>query len=164
MNYYLIIRGPLGSGKSTISEKLAQKLGAKLFSVDRVLDEYNLTDDKEDGYVSQKSFLRANEIIVQEAAEILKTNIPIIFDGNFYWQSQIDDLIKKLNYPHCVFTLKVPLDICIDRDDKREKRHGKDAAEVVFNKSIQVDCGIPIDGAKDLDQIIKEIILYLPKN
>ena len=152
------------SPKRTIAEKIAKKIGAKHFSVDRVLDDYGLTVDKEDGYISQKSFLRANEIIIQEVVEILKTNTPIIFDGNFYWQSQIDDLINKLNYPHWIFTLKVPLDICIDRDDKREKKHGKDAAEAVFDKSIQINCGILIDGTKELNQIVKEIISYLPKN
>jgi adenylate kinase family enzyme len=164
MSYFLIIRGPLGSGKSTVSEKVAQEIGAKLFSVDRVLDEYNLTADKEDGYVSQKSFLQANEIIVQEALEILKTDIPIIFDGNFYWQSQIDDLINKLNYPHWIFTLEVPLEVCIERDKNREKSCGKDAAEVVHAKSKEVNCGILIDGTQKLDQIVKEIISYLPKN
>ena len=36
MNYYIIIRGPLASGKSTISEKLAKIIKAKHFAIDRV--------------------------------------------------------------------------------------------------------------------------------
>ena len=61
-SFYVIIRSPLGCGKSTISKKLAKDIGAEYFAVDRVLDEFNLTKDKEDGYISQKSFFKANEI------------------------------------------------------------------------------------------------------
>ncbi|MFA6252684.1 MAG: hypothetical protein WCV69_00220 [Patescibacteria group bacterium] len=66
MSYYIIIRGPLGCGKSTISKKLAKIIGAKYFTVDRILDEYNLASDEEGGYVSQKSFKKVNEIILYE--------------------------------------------------------------------------------------------------
>jgi len=164
MSYFLIIRGPLGSGKSTISEKLAQKLGAKHFSIDRPFDDGKIIFEEEEGYVSQKSFLEANDIYIEDAIKTLNSGAPVIFEGNFYWQSQIDDLINKLNYPHWIFTLEVPLEVCIERDRNREKSCGKDAAEVVHAKSKEVDCGIPIDGTKDLNQIIEEIISYLPKN
>jgi shikimate kinase len=56
MTYYIIIRGPLGCGKTTIAKNLSKKLNAEYFAVDRILDEHNLTKDKEKGYVSQKSF------------------------------------------------------------------------------------------------------------
>ena len=164
MSYYIIIRGPLGCGKSTISKKLIESLNAKYFAVDRVLDKYNLTEDKEEGYISQRSFIKANDIIVPKIKEYLEKNTIIILDGNFYWKSQIEDLISKLNYPHYIFTLKAPLKICIERDSKRNKTHGKDAAMVVYKKSTSFKYGIIIDVTKPLGKIIKEIISYLPKD
>jgi tRNA uridine 5-carbamoylmethylation protein Kti12 len=160
--FYIIIRGPLGCGKSTISEKLSKIISAKYFAVDRILDDYNLTSDREDGYISQKSFKKANEIISNKAIKILK-NKSIIFDGNFYWKSQIDDLINRLDFPHFVFTLKAPIEICIDRDAKRNKTHGKDAAIVVHKKSTEFTYGIEIDVTKNIDECIKEILSYLPE-
>ncbi len=157
MSYYLIIRGPLGCGKSTISEKLAKELGAQYVAIDRVLDEHHLTDDKEDGYVSQTSFKKANELIVPEAEETLKVGIPVIFDGNFYWQSSIEDLIGRLNYPHHVFTLTAPLAVCIERDKNRDKTHGEDAAGAVYEKSTSFTHGISIDATRSIEETIKEI-------
>lgn len=164
MSFYIIIRGPLGCGKSTISEKLSKVLNAEYFAVDMVLDEYDLTKDKEDGYISQKSFIKANEIIARRAKKILADNRSVVFDGNFYWKSQVDDLIQKLNFPHHIFTLKAPLEICIKRDSKRDKTHGADAAKVVYKKSTEFDYGTVIDISKSLDESVKEIIFYLPKS
>jgi len=164
MAYFILIRGSLGIGKSTIAKKLSKVLNAEYFAVDRILDEYDLTKEWEEGYISQKSFLKANEIIASKAKKFLDKGKPVIFDGNFYWKSQIDDLIKKLNYPKYVFTLKAPLGVCIERDSKRKKVHGKDAAEAVYKKSTEFDYGVIIDiSKKSVDQAVKEILSYLPR-
>lgn len=163
MGFYIIIRGPLGCGKSTIAERLSKKINAKYFPIDRVLDEHNLTEDREEGYVSQRSFKKANKIIVPLAKEFLEKGTPVIFDGNFYWKSQIDDLIDKLDFPHYVFTLKAPLEVCIERDRQRGKTHGEDAARVVYKKSTEFDYGINIDISKPIDESVEEILSHLPK-
>jgi adenylate kinase family enzyme len=163
MSYYIIIRGPLGCGKSTISEKLAKIIDAKYFAIDRILDECHFTLSKEEGYISQESFKKANNIIVPEAIKILKSDKSIIFDGNFYWKSQIDDLINKIDFPHYVFTLKAPVELCVDRDAKRDKSHGKDAATVVHKKSTEFTYGTEIDVTKNINECINEILSYLPK-
>jgi len=158
MPYYIIIRGPLGCGKSTIAEALTKQLNAKYLAVDRVLDEYNLTEDKEEGYISQKSFFKANEIIAKRAKKLLKKNRPVIFDGNFYWKSAVEDLISRLNYKHYVFTLKASVETCINRDVERGKTHGKDAAIVVHKKSTSFSYGIVIDTEnKTVDETLEEI-------
>jgi predicted kinase len=162
MSYYIIIRGPLGCGKSTISERLAQAFNAEHISVDRVLDDHGLTEDKEDGYISQASFKRANEIIAPKAKELLDNGKTIIFDGNFYWESQLDDLIERLDYPHSVFTLKVPLELCIERDHNRDKTHGKDAAEAVYKKSTSFEYGTPIDATGTIDDTVDKIRSSIP--
>jgi predicted kinase len=160
---YIIIRGPLGCGKSTISEELAQKLGAEHISMDRVLDDCNLTDDEEDGYISQKSFKKANEIIAPKAQKILEAGKTIIFDGNFYWKSQIEDLINRLEYPHQVFTLKAPLDVCIDRDSKRNKTPVEGAAKAVYKKSTEFEYGNVVNVDRPLEECVEEILSYILK-
>jgi predicted kinase len=158
MAYYIIIRGALGIGKSTIAESLSRDLNAKHISIDRILDEFRLTNDKEEGYVSQKSFIKANEIAVNRVKEDLEKGNPIVFDGNFYWKSQIDDLIRRLDYPHYVFTLRAPLSVCIKRDANRKKTHGKDATEVVYKKSTEFDYGDDIDTEKlSISEIVNKI-------
>src|SRR3989338_1425694 len=163
MSFYVVIRGPLGCGKSTISEKLSKILKAKYFAVDIILDEYDLTKDKEAGYISQKSFIKANEIIAPEAKRILEKGKPIVFDGNFYWKSQIDDLIKRLNFQHHVFTLKAPLKLCIERNQKRRKTYDDDSVIAVYKKTTEFDCGIIIDMNRTLDECIKDILSYVSK-
>jgi len=163
MSFYVIIRRPLGCGKSTISERLSKILNATHFSVDRVLEEYDLENDWEAGYISQKSFKKANEIIAPQAQKILDSGKPVIFDGNFYWKSQVEDLISRLDFPHYVFTLKAPLEVNIERDKNRSKPHGEDAVRAVFKKSTEFELGIIIDINRPLNECIDVILSYLPK-
>lgn len=163
MSYYIIIRGPLGCGKSSIASRLSQILGAECFAVDRVLDDHNLTGDREEGYISQRSFLQANELIVPKAKKFLDEGRNVIFEGNFYWRSQIDDLIRKLPYTHFVFTLTAPLEVCAKRDRERSKTHGIDAARVVYKKSTEFEYGTAIDVTKTLDKAIEEVLSHLPQ-
>ncbi len=161
MARYIIIRGPLGCGKSTISKAVSKRLGARLFPVDRVLDENGLADDWEDGYISQEAFRKANSIIAGEAKRRLENGETVIFDGNFYWESQIDDLVRRLDYPHNIFTLTAPLEVCIGRDMGRENPHGKEAAKAVYKKSASFSRGIRIDVTKELDACVEEILSYI---
>ena len=163
MSYYIVIRGPLGCGKSTIAERLSKILKAKYFSVDIFLDENNLTKDKEAGYTSQKSFIKVNEIIAPKAKRILDRGKPVVVDGNFYWKLQIEDLIKRLDFPHHVFTLKAPLEVCIARDVERGRTHGEDAARAVYKKSTEFEYGTIIDINRSLEVCVKDILSYLPK-
>ena len=161
--YYVIIRGPLGSGKSTISEQLAREIGAEHISVDKILDEFGLTKDKEAGYISQKSFIRANEIAVEKALPILQKGRRVIFDGNFYWRSQLDDLLQKLDFKSEVFTLRISVEECVKRDSKRSPPHGEGAARVVYKKTTEFSYGKEIDTSQPLEKTVKEIISYLPR-
>ena len=161
MSFFIIIRGPLGCGKSTIAKKLAKSLKADYIAIDMILDENNLEKDIEVGYISQKSFIRVNEIVASKARQILESKKPVVFDGNFYWKSQIEDLVKRLDFPHYIFTLKAPLDICIERDKKRLKTHGEDAVRAVYKKSTEFDFGTLIDVNKPLDKCVTEVLSNL---
>ena len=161
MGYYIIIRGPLGSGKSTISKRLSVSLKAKCISIDRILEEHNL-EKWEKGYISQDSFLKVNEIAAAKAIRLLEKGVVVIFDGNFYYKSQIKDLVKRLGkHKPFVFTLKIPLKVCIERDSKRKKPLGAEAATDVYRKSTEFDYGIGIDATKPKDKMLERILFCL---
>ena len=122
------------------------------------MDEHNLTEDKEDGYISQKSFIKANQIAAQRAELSLENDTPVVFDGNFYWKSQIEDLFQRLPYPNHVFTLVLPLKLCIERDSKRVKSCGQDAVEAVFAKTTEFEYGIPIDASQFVNYVVDEML------
>ncbi|MDF1496855.1 MAG: ATP-binding protein [Patescibacteria group bacterium] len=158
MGYYIIIRGPLGCGKTTTAKALSARLSAEYLSVDEVINEYKLDSDKEDGFISQASFKKANDHLAEKAKEFLDKKIPVIIDGNFYWKSQIEDLASKLVYPYAIFTLDAPLPVCVNRDSKRENPLGADAVKVVYEKTASVEAGKKIDVTRETEAIITEII------
>jgi predicted kinase len=158
MSYYLLIRGPLGSGKSTVSRRLARTLGAQCISIDSVLDERHLWRT---GRVSE--FLKANEIATRRAKEFLAAGTPVIFDGNFYWKTQIADLTARLDFPHRIFTLKAPLAVCIKRDALRKPPHGRRGAEEVYAKTTRFHAGISIDATRPVGRVARDIAMRLPK-
>ncbi|MBT4349671.1 ATP-binding protein [bacterium] len=161
MSYLIIIRGPLGVGKTTIAKKLAVKLKGEYFSVDKILGKYKLGYDAEGGNISQKSFLKTNKILAPEARKFLDKNIPVIFDGNFYWQSHINDLVNKLGVKHYIFTLHASLETCIKRDEDRDKTYGVDAAKAVYKRSVELDRGTVINTMSSEESVLKEIISFL---
>jgi len=165
MSYYILIRGPLGIGKSTISQELAKRLNAEYIPVDIVLEKYGLDKvDKDAECIPAQNFNKAIEKILPAIKEKLANGQIAIFDACFYHKETIEYIIKNLAYPHYVFTLKAPLDVCIERDSKRKKSHGKDAAGAVHYLVSKFDYGTIIDiSKKNIEQTIQEILSYLPK-
>jgi tRNA uridine 5-carbamoylmethylation protein Kti12 len=165
MNYFIIIRGPLGCGKSTIAQKLAEILHAEYISIDKVLKKHCLDKvSPRAECIPVKNFIKANELVLSEVKEKLSKGKIVIFDACFYHKEQIEHLIQNLSTPHYVFTLKTPLEVCIERDSKRKKTYGEDAARAVYKMVSKFDCGILIDAnKKTIDQTVKEILSYLPK-
>lgn len=164
VNYFIIIRGPLGSGKTTISKQLSKFLNAEHISIDKVLDENKLDKaDPEAGGIPVDNFIKANEIVLQNAKEKLAKGKVVIFDACFYYQEPIEHLIKNLPYPHYVFTLKVPVEECIKRDSVRNLVYGEDAARAVYSMVSRFDYGRIIDVSGDLDSGIKKILSFLSK-
>ena len=161
MSYLVIIRGPLGAGKTTIAKKLAPKIKGKYISVDDILRIYKLGYDTEDGNISQKSFLKTNEVLAPKAKKFLDKIIPVIFDGNFYWPSHIDDLAQRLKVKHYIFTMHVPLEVCIKRDKDRDKTYGVEAAKAVYKRSVALQRGIIIDTLQPEDDTVEQIISFL---
>jgi predicted kinase len=155
--FVVIVRGPLGVGKSTVSERLAREIGAEHISIDRILDEEGVWYD---GRLSE--FLRANEVAAVRARGPLGRGTSVVFDGNFYWETQIVDLLERFACPSRVFTLSAPLGLCIERDGRREPPHGADAAREVYRKSTAVEWGIEIDATPPVESVVRAIRERLP--
>lgn len=154
----------MGCGKTTIAKKLTTRLNGKYFSVDKILDKHKLGYDTEGGNIAQKSFLKTNEILAPLAKKLLASGTPVIFDGNFYWQSHIKDLIQKLNAPHYTFTLHAPLAVCIERDKKRQKSYGVEATKAVYKRSTALIYGVVINTTKSKNEAIETILTFLQKH
>ncbi|MFN2283664.1 MAG: AAA family ATPase [Anaerolineae bacterium] len=160
--FSVIIRGPLGVGKTTIARELAQRLGALYVSVDTVMTENGL-DIVEGEYIPVENFVKVNELVFPQAANALNDGIPVVFDGNFYYERQITHLLETVQGPHYVFTLQAPLDVCIARDAQRALVYGEDAAAAVHCAVSRVDYGTSIETAgKTVENVLQEIIALLP--
>jgi thymidylate kinase len=85
-------------------------------------------------------------------------------DGNFYWTSALDDLVGRRPFPSAVFPLKVPFEVCIERDRRRPLSYGEKATREVFEKVARADRGIPIDGTRRIGVIVREIRSHLPSD
>jgi adenylate kinase family enzyme len=159
---YIIIRGPLGIGKSTISKELAKRLKAKRISLDDLLQKNKLDDlDEKEGGIPTKNFIKADNLILDEVKFNLKKGKIIIFDGCFYHKEQIKHLEKNLGKA-LVFNLKAPLSVCINRDNNRNKTFGQEAAKAVYRLVSKFDYGINIyTNNKTPKETIKEILSYL---
>lgn len=163
MGYYIIIRGPLGCGKSTISEKLAHILDAKYIGMDEVLEKHGLDKMPPDApCIPAENFIKANEIIVPEAKQLLDAGKIVIFDACFYHREVIEHLLKNLLYEHYIFTLRAPPELCIKRDSERHKTHGEGAALAVHSLVSRFDYGNIIDVTGSLEDALKDILSYLP--
>jgi predicted kinase len=157
MSYYVIVRGPLGVGKTTVAGRLARRIGGEHLSIDRILDEEDLW---ESGRLCE--FLRANRSAARRAQRLLGRGVPVVFDGNFYWKSQIADLLRRLHAVHRIFTLTAPLEVCLRRDRRRTHSYGPEATRAVYLKSTRFEYGIPVDATRDVREVIRELVRQLP--
>ena len=162
MNYFVIIRGPLGVGKTTIAKRLAKQLNAEYISIDNLLKKYDL-DKIEGECIPLKNFIKVIENVLPKVKTYLK-NKTVVFDGNFYHKEQINYLVKNLDTPHYVFTLNAPIHVCVERDTARETPLGEEAAKAVHKLVMRVNYGTQINTeGKTTDEVVKEITSCLPK-
>jgi predicted kinase len=162
MSYYVIIRGPAGAGKSTISRLLAARIGATAVHLDKVLEEAGLDYVEGEKWIPRQRFLKAEGIIIPKARKELEDGRNVVFDGNFYHREQIEDTIGSLNFPHEVFTLKADLEECARRDESREKPLGREGVEAVHRLVSAFDYGNAIETkGKAPDEVVEEIISVL---
>lgn len=118
----ILIRGPAGTGKSTVSKLLQKKLGEKTALIE--MDHLYYTVLQND--VNHKMVLDA---VISMADVFLKNNYNIIFEGVFtvpfnkqtnkLEHDQIFKLAKKYNIDLKIIFLDVSLETAIERDKMR---------------------------------------------
>jgi len=164
MSYFIIIRGALGCGKTTVAKQLAELLHAEYVSIDEVLEKYGLDKVEQNAEcIPVENFIKANVIVLPEVKAKLQKGRAVIFDACFYHKEPIEHLVQNLPFPHYVFTLKAPVEVCIARDRQRRKTHGEDAARAVYSLVSQFDYGIPIDASRTLESTVNAIRSHLPQ-
>ncbi len=154
----MIVRGPLGAGKTTIARALAARLGARYVSIDELLER-----EPWDGG-SEGLFLRTNRRAATAAARSLRRGRPVVLDGNFYWRSALADLARRLPGPRRVLRLDVPLATCVRRDRARARPYGARAVREVFEKVARVPGGRPVDGRGTVDATVAAALARLPRS
>ncbi len=158
MSFFVIIRGYLGVGKTTIAKQVAKKIKAKYYSIDEILAK-NKLDKIGKRCIPLENFIKANEKVLSQAKSLLAKGIPVVFDGNFYHKGHIIHLIRNLKAPHKVFTLKAPLKVCIARDAQRKGSYGKWPVIAVYNLVNNTKYGKTINtDKKSIKQVVREII------
>jgi predicted kinase len=158
MSFFVIIRGYLGVGKTTVAKQVARKIKAKYFSIDEILAK-NKLDRVCRRCIPLENFLKGNEIVLKQAKTLLAKGKPIVFDGNFYHKGNITHLVRNLRVPHKVFTLKAPLKVCIARDAQRKGSYGKWPVIAVYNLVNNTKYGKTINtNKKSSNQVVKEIV------
>lgn len=153
-------------GKSSVARRLASLLSGKYVSIDTILEKHNLDKiDEKEGCIPVKNFLKAMEMELPKIMSGLAKGKVFVIDGNFYHKEQIERLIRKLDAPHYVFTLKASLEVCLERDRKREKAYGEISVKRVYDLVSRFDIGTVIDTKhKDLEQVVNDILSYLPQS
>lgn len=157
MTFFVVVRGPLGAGKTTVARALATSIRGAYISIDDLLERYEW-----DGG-SEGLFLRTNEDAAREARPALDRRAPVVFDGNFYWPKAIDDLARRLPYPHAVYALRVPLRVCVERDRDRVPSYGEAATREVYEKVRPVPGEVEIDGNRPVGEAVAAIRVDLER-
>jgi len=144
MKKLIVVRGPLGVGKTTVSKILSQNLHLEYLSLDKIVDDNHLVPPNADG-IPLESYLKANKIIHDIVS---KSENSFIIDGCFYYQKQINDLKKKFSGRIKIFTLISDVEKCIERDAKREKVYGEDSTRFVHMITTKIKAGCEIDNSR----------------
>jgi len=160
MVFYIIIRGPAGSGKTTLAIKLAEIYNGKHINIDKVKKILGLRH-------SEAEKLAANEIVISEALHWLEKGKIVIMDEVLYYEKQLDQL-ESLPCQKYIFSLKAPLGECLQRNKKRRVSRGRkttsNAIKLVYGLVSKIKKGIEIDTYnQSIDDSIKEIRSYLPE-
>lgn len=160
MAYYIIIRGPAGSGKTAIARRMAKELGAFYVDFDKVLADHGLDKIEGDG-ISSENFIKGDNLIIGDARKRLDSGQPVVIDACFYRKAHINHLAKNLHYKHFIFSLKCSLKECIRRNNERGKEMTENDIHDVYRLVSRLRTGIYIDTESGT---IKESIEKIKRN
>ncbi|MBR9705226.1 ATP-binding protein [Candidatus Pacearchaeota archaeon] len=158
--FYIILRGPAGVGKSTISGKLAQFYNGHHIDVDKIKKKLRLSHSKEDKF-------EVNKTVIQKARYYLNQRTVVIIDEVFYFKLQLLQ-IEQLPYKSYLFSLNAPLETCLKRNLKRRQEGlattTDETIKLVHSLVFKLKKGIEINTHDvSIKEALNEILSYLPK-
>lgn len=161
MKKIIILRGPAGAGKTTISRILQKKLNAVIVNYDKELWKRNLNYVKKEKCVPEENFFTVNKEIIKKINDNIITGNYIVIEQNFYHKTCLLDLSENIKGEVFIFTLEADVEECIERDKKR-KGIGEEAVRDVHRMTSSFKHGIKIDTKNKNPEITAdEIISYL---
>ena len=160
MNFYVILRGPAGSGKTTLAGELAEIYDGVHISIDKVKKGLGLKH-------SEPEKLRVNRVVIPYAKERLDEGKVVIIEEVIYYESQLSEL-EKLPYDKYIFTLTAPVETCLERNKERRQSRGRSTTDadvrLVHDLVSQLKKGIEISTQnRTVRESLNEILSYLPK-
>jgi len=164
-SYFLIVRGPAGVGKSTISKLVSEKINAKVYHYDRIMKGFGYNYIPGEKWVPLHKFISADKKMIPKFVNLLEKESNLILEGNFYHVEQINNLVSKINFLSVVVTLKGSLETCIKRNKDRGEKMAREVIEEVYSIMPEFKEGIHIDtDDKDVEKIVDEIMNHLDKS
>jgi len=161
----IIIRGPLGVGKSTISMQLATLLPGLYIPLDDVVNRLGLDTVPPDAEcIPVENFLAALDDVLPQIERSMAQGTSVIVDACFYHKEMIEFLEQHFPGKTAVFTLDAPIDVCITRDRERDKSHGEDSARAVHYLVSRFSAGTRIDATQPKEATIAKIIALLSEH
>ena len=118
--------GGNGSGKTTYALNISKETGAKFFSLDKTIKDFNQPIQSYEDYMSH--FQRALNLMFDQAIEVLNDNGSVVFDfaGGISSRSWLKQIAKIGGAEIEIFHLEVPLEERRRRIQQRNKEKNQD--------------------------------------
>lgn len=141
MPFLIMMCGISGSGKSRLAQLIHDEVGLKVVSSDEVRAE--VLGDVNDQTQNGKVF----EIVHQRVLDELNAGRACVYDATNLNRKQRVAFYKKVpkEIPIFLYLVATPVDVCIERDAKRERSVGKD---VIYRQVSRFELPIMEEGAE----------------
>jgi predicted kinase len=143
----VVLCGPAGCGKSTFAEKHFRP--TQIISSDWA--RARISDDERDQRYNSQAFALVHFLVEQR----LTVNRLCVVDSTALTaqvRKDLLDLAKKYQVPSTLLVFHVPLETCIERDEKRERSVGKAIVERQFQTFMEGQVSIHEEG---FDQVVE---------
>ncbi len=135
----IVVFGPVGCGKSTVAERLAERLGAVVINSDVVRKGLFGVDPKrsmkaeyQKGIYSREVTDRVYRVMVERALELAKRGSTVVLDATFSssrYREMLRDEAGRFGVPVAFFYIDTPEDEIKRRLEKRAREGGVSDAD-----------------------------------